>query len=171
MAGLGGKRPGAGRPKGAKTKKRTVEAKAQKAMTAIAQVAALAVPDTGLTMPSEPPSVAPAGISAKDLLLTTMRMAWASAHRKAAEAANLDALALAATDSETMESFKKTANELRLEVGRHVAIAQQAAKDVAPYEHARLQAVDATVSGGIVVEIKQYNLPAPADKRPTKGGK
>jgi hypothetical protein len=123
-------------------------------------------------MKGDAPVVAPEGISAKDLLLTTMRMAWESAHAKAAEARELDALAAAATDGDVMESFRKTANELRMEAGRHVGIAQQAAKDVAPYEHARLQSVDATVAGGIVVEIKQYTAPSKDISGPAnpKGG-
>jgi hypothetical protein len=157
----GGYRPGGGRPKGSKTKNKTA---ARGAVSQAVVAGALALASTGLAMKGDAPAVAPEGISPKDLLLTTMRMAWESAHLKAAEARELDALAAAATDSETMESFRRTANELRMEAGRHVGIAQQAAKDVAPYEHAKLSNVDATVSGGVVVEIKQYALPVAAPK-------
>jgi len=156
MAGMGGRRPGAGRPKGSKSKVTKASTTEKKALKAIAQVAALAVPATGILMPPTAPSVAPDGISPKDLMLTTMRMAWESAHTKSREATELDEMALAATDGDVAESFRKTANELRVEAGRHVAIAQQAAKDAAPYMHARLQTVDATVAGGITVTIKQY---------------
>jgi hypothetical protein len=157
--GRGGYRPGSGRPKGSKTKNRGKPSPVSQAVIS----GALALASTGMAIKGEAPVVAPAGISAKDLLLSTMRMAWESAHAKAREARELDELAAAATDSEAIESFRRTANELRMEAGRHVGIAQQAAKDVAPYEHARLQSVDATVAGGITVQIKQYVLPG-ADK-------
>lgn len=161
--GRGGFRPGGGRPKGSKTKNR--DGKRGPVSSAVIS-GALALASTGMAIKGEAPAVAPPGISAKDLLLSTMRMAWESAHAKAREARELDELAAAATDSEAIESFRRTANELRMEAGRHVGIAQQAAKDVAPYEHARLQSVDATVAGGITVQIKQYVLPESA-----KGGK
>lgn len=154
MAGTGGRRAGAGRPKGAKSLK--TKGREQRALTAIAQVAALAMPATGILMPLIAPNVAPEGISPKDLLLTTMRMAWESAHAKAAEAREMDALAAGASDSDTMESFRKTANELRVEAGRHVAIAQSAAKDAAPYMHPKLATQDLRLSGNLVVALKQY---------------
>jgi len=154
MAGTGGRRPGAGRPKGSKSLK--TKTKEQRAFTAIAQVAALAVPATGILMPPTAPSVAPEGISPKDLLLTTMRMAWESAHAKAAEAREVDAMALTAENSDTIESLRKTANELRVEAGRHVAIAQAAAISAAPYCHAKLATQDLKVSGNLTVALKQY---------------
>ena len=152
----GGRRPGAGRPKGAKSLK--TRSKEERAFTAIAQVAATGVPATGILMPMTAPKVAPEGISPKDLMLTTMRMAWESAHAKSREAQQVEEMAQAATDSETIESLRKTANDLRAECGRHVAIAQAAAVAVAPYLHPKLANTDSKVSMGVIVQIKNYTL-------------
>ena len=154
MAGTGGRRPGAGRPKGAKSKK-TLE-KASRELTSLAMVAATSKPAGGILLPPMAPVTAPPGIEPKDLLLTSMRSAWETAHKRSAEADELDAAAKVAVDSETIEHLKERATALRIEAGRHISFAKETAKDVAPYCHARLANVDSKISGGLVVQLKQY---------------
>jgi hypothetical protein len=57
---------------------------------------------------------------------------------------------------ETAEQFRKTANELMVDAGRHVAIAQSAAVAVAPYCHPKLANTDTKLSGNVIVQIKSY---------------
>lgn len=160
MAGQGGRRPGAGRPKGSKDRFPKGKSTAERAERAAKQAAKISAPlGVGLRMPATAPTEAPEGISPRDLLLATMRMAWEAAHEKGKDAEAIERLAEASEDPDTRESLKAKAAALQLEAGRHVALAQQAAKDVAPYEHPRLSSVDANVTGGLVVEVKQYTVP------------
>jgi hypothetical protein len=151
---VGGYRPGAGRPKGSKNKRKVKSAVSQAVVSG-----ALALASTGAAVKGDAPTEAPEGISPRDLLLATMRMAWEAAHAKSRDAESFERLAAESDDPATAEGLREKATTLRMEAGRHVALAQQAAKDVAPYEHPRLQTVDANVTGGLVVEIKQYTIP------------
>jgi hypothetical protein len=143
-----------GRPKGAKNK--ATKNKESRALTAVAMVAATSKPAGGILLPPTAPVQAIPGIEPKDLLLTSMRTAWECAHKRSAEADELDAAAALATDSETIEHLKERATQLRIEAGRHISFAKETAKDVAPYCHPKLANVDTKVAGGLVIQLKQY---------------
>lgn len=143
-----------GRPKGAKNK--STKNKEVRELTSLAMVAATSKHSGGILLPPSAPVTAPPGIEPKDLLLTSMRNAWECGHKRSAEADELDAAAKAATDSETIEHLKERATQLRIEAGRHISFAKETAKDVAPFCHPKLANVDAKVSGGLVIQLKQY---------------
>lgn len=160
MAGQGGRRPGAGRPKGSKDRFPKGKSTAERADRAAKLAAKVTAPlGVGLRMPATAPTEAPEGISPRDLLLATMRMAWEAAHAKSQEADALERVLESTEDPDQREALVARIAAIKIDAGRHVALAQQAAKDVAPYEHPRLSSVDANVTGGLVVEVKQYTVP------------
>lgn len=148
----GGRRPGAGRPKGSKNKIKHREAVA---LTSAMATACLGVPKSGVILPALAPTVAPPGIAPLDLILATMRGAWEAAHKCAQEADEIEARVPTVTEAER-EGLQKQAREVRLEAGRHVSLANAAAKEAAPYIHSRLQSTDQKVAGNITVEIRQF---------------
>jgi hypothetical protein len=152
MAGTGGKRPGAGRPKGSKSRFGKTPTGQALAVTADA------IRPRGKSIFA--PATAPKGIEPKDLMLANMRGAWEAAHRNAREADELE-VALEVLEPEARKAAVEKIAALRVEAGRHVTLAQAAAKDVAPFCHPRLANVDTTVAGGITVLVKQYGPAAP----------
>lgn len=180
--------PGPGRPKGSKNK----ATKEREARAAALMAPGVVAPKnsggkTGSARKTGPaPSKAPDGISPKDLLLTSMRAAWDTAHAIMAVVAEHEAdLALLgqARAGQPLTNYRrlgelmgmkpgevvpddaiaKAADKLRAEItrlkidaGAAATRAQALAKDVAPYEHAKLQNVDGKLVGDIFVEIKKF---------------
>jgi len=100
-----------------------------------------------------------AGIEPKSLLLDSMRGAWDAAHKKARQAADLEALAKELPeDSEGRKALESKAAVLRAESGTLVGQAQELATKVAPYMHPRLANLDNKVSGDITIIQKKYGL-------------
>lgn len=181
MAKFTGK-PGPGRPKGLKNKATIEREQRQAALMAPGVVA----PAKAKSKTKGAPKTAPDGISPKDLLLTSMRAAWETAHALAAVVAEHEAdLAILeqAVVGQPLTNAKRLGEllgvkvgavlstgdldkararirdevaRLKLDAGAAASRAQALAKDVAPYEHAKLQNVDGKLVGDLIVEIKKF---------------
>jgi hypothetical protein len=101
------------------------------------------------------------GPSPKDLLLDTMRGAYAAANARSAEAAALERAAALLPQGPEREGMLRDAAAAKMNAGVHLSHATELAKDVAPYEHAKLVSKDTTVSGTVIVKIKRYSDPVP----------
>jgi hypothetical protein len=109
---------------------------------------------------------AQAGISPKDLLLSSMRDCWHHAHALQMEALDCRVQAeLLPEMPPDPDTGKLSARDLLLERARYLDIGAQGqlvraaelAKDVAPYEHAKLANQDVRLIGDIKLTIKKYS--------------
>ena len=135
----GGKRVGAGRPKGSR---------------AIAKAAASTV---AAVSNGKAPAKIKAGIDPKDLLVSAMRTAWDLTHSLAADAlkAHKKALKLAEGTAER-DIADQLAKELRVAAKHALEDAKSAAISVAPYLHPKLANVEQNSQIALTVEILKF---------------
>lgn len=185
---VSGNKPGPGRPKGMKNKA-TVEREARLAALTMPGVVAPKIGKTKRPKGYEKgpaPKTAQPGISPKDLLLTSMRASWESAHaimdivreheadiellekvipgqpltndRRVAALLEMqpgEVIPTAALEK-ALQRKRDQAAKLRIDAGGAATRAQALAKDVAPYEHAKLQNIDGKLVGDLFIEIKKF---------------
>ncbi len=98
-------------------------------------------------------AVAATGLTPHQIMIDNMRRAYAQALEVEA---NLGAEMLKGAD-DPQEQFERILTEVKRAIGFR-AIAQDCAKDAAPYSHSRLANVEAavTVDGKLIVEIVQF---------------
>ena len=156
-----------GRKKGTPNKEKRTGTKAHRAVIAMSEAMSVTKSPTsaGPLDASHGVETENFGILPLDVLLIAMRRSWNLAQRKSAaadeadtrvveieaEADKLEASPQRDALSARAAEARKYATMLRLEAGTHLSLATGLAKDACPYQHARLQAVDAHVKQSIVV--------------------
>ena len=144
--------PGSGRPKGSKNKKTVSKLAAGTAVIAFTAPVA-----KGGAIKAQVIDKAKKGISPKDLLLHTMREAWAAYYRLMAEAGQCKAEAEGmGSNHEAYAALVERCSTLKVAADMQLELATDLAVKAAPYEHAKLANIDGKIRGNVLIELQKF---------------
>ena len=145
----GGTRAGAGRKPGS-LNKRTLEVQAAEA--AASEIVAKVMSESAEKEMTDRGST----ISPKELLLSTMRIAWVAGNQLGYEAEKIVTEAEKLPMGIEREALTAKARLLKLAAEQQLQLAGRTARQVAPYEHPRVRGVPEQRMGELVIVGKKY---------------